>query len=229
MFETSGSEDLQTFQLRPDFSPNFSLPRHGWYRFKEGFSASLVSAFVAEYMPAKNGNLFDPFLGSGTTAVEGARLGHSVFGIEVNPFMAFLAKVKTRNYSRVRQLEQQATQCLEGKEIDVAFKLPNDTTLVERTGLDKWLLNRKVARRFEQLRTSISLLDSPATRDLLLLALMSSVEDVANARKDGKCWRYKKSWKELNYGASSLDEAFSGRVMQFSDGNAPTKESSAFR
>ena len=89
----------------PDFALNAGLPRHRWYRFKEGFSAGLVKSFVGEHMPADyRGRLLDPFLGSGTTAVEGARLGHDVHGIETNPFMAFLAKVKTRNYSGVKNL-----------------------------------------------------------------------------------------------------------------------------
>src|SRR4051812_9260993 len=89
-------------EARPDFAPNGDLPRHRWYRFKEGFSAGLVNSFASEYLPARHGRLLDPFLGSGTTAVEGARLGHAVDGIETNPFMAFMATVKTRDYTRAK-------------------------------------------------------------------------------------------------------------------------------
>lgn len=203
---------------RPDYAPNVDLPRHRWYRFKEAFSAGLVQSFINDYMPADRcGQLLDPFLGSGTTAVEGARLGHDVHGIETNPFMAFLAKVKTRNYADVRNLEAIALQCLKNRDRAAAFTLPNYTTLVERPGLVKWLLNKSVARRFEQLRTAIARIESISARNLLLLALMSSIEDVANARKDGKCWRYKRNWHRLGFDASALDDSFAAQVVRFAD------------
>lgn len=213
---SDSSVNLTPDAARPDFAPNAVLPRHGWYRFKEGFSAGLVQSFVNEYMPANSrGRLLDPFLGSGTTAVEGARLGHDVHGIETNPFIAFLAKVKTRDYSQVKNLEAIAIHCLKNRVWEKAFVLPNDTTLVERPGLTKWLLNKSVARRFEQLRTAIDRVRPISARDLLLLALMSSIENVANARKDGKCWRYKRNWYNLGYDAAALDNAFAAQVIRF--------------
>lgn len=202
---------------RPDFALNYNLPRHRWYRFKEGFSATLVESFATNFLPKEGGRLLDPFLGSGTTAVEGARLGHTVHGIETNPFMAFMAKVKVRDYSRVSGLESSAITCLQQKVRSPNYILPRDSTLVQRKGLDKWLLNRSVAVRFEQLRTGISQISFPATRDLLLFALLSSVEEVANARKDGKCWRYKNDWESLKFNARALDEAFAGQVLKYSE------------
>lgn len=176
-----------------------------------------MSSFAANYLPTTGGRLLDPFLGSGTTAVEGARLGHHVDGIETNPFMAFMATVKTRDYSRATEIEASALRCLRSKTRDRAFSIPNDSTLVERVGLDKWLFNRSVATRFEQLRTAIAQEPQRLVRDLLLLALMSSIEDAANARKDGKCWRYKSNWRELKFNAASLDEAFAAQIIRFAE------------
>jgi hypothetical protein len=88
---------------------------------------------------------------------------------------------------------------------------------VECKGLDKWLLNRKVATRFEQLRTAIAEITPAAVQDLLLFALLSSMEDVANARKDGKCWRYKGNWDTLNFNGKSLDEAFARQVLRYAE------------
>ena len=209
--------DNAAVEARPDFGPNSELPRHRWYRFKEGFSAGLVAAFTSEYLPKHNGRLLDPFLGSGTTAVEGARLGHAVDGIETNPFMTFMSKVKTRNYTRSTDLEAAALQCLRRKKRRAEFALPKDSTLVERKGLKKWLLNDAVGTRFEQLRTAIADYSSAPVRNLLLFALLSSIEDAANARKDGKCWRYKKNWQSLNLNAEALDEAFAKLVLQYAE------------
>lgn len=215
LFAPIRAEGCGTAEARPDFAPNSDLPRHRWYRFKEGFSAGLVAAFAQDYLPREGGCLLDPFLGSGTTAVEGAKLGHFVDGIETNPFMAFMAKVKSRDYSRTTRIEETALDCLRQRLRAEAFLLPRDSTLVERKGLNKWLLNRSVALRFEQLRTSIASVQPVALRELLLFALLSSMEDVANARKDGKCWRYRSNWKLLNFTGKSLDEAFAAQVIRF--------------
>ena len=52
---------------------------------------------------------------------------------------------------------------------------------------------------------------------LLLFALLSSMEDVANARKDGKCWRYRTNWKRIAFSGKSLDEAFAAQVIRFAE------------
>jgi len=207
--------DFASAEARPDFAPNTTLPRHRWYRFKEGFSAGLVANFAGEFLPKTGGWLLDPFLGSGTTAVEGARLGHRVLGVETNPFMAFLGRVKSGNYAGLKDIEGAAMRCLANRRVASAFQLPDDTTLIERRGLDKWLLNRAVARRFEQIRTGIADIKPKSLRDLLTLALVSCVEDVANARKDGKCWRYRPQWQKLKFDGPTLDDAFATQVIRF--------------
>ena len=56
------------------------------------FSPQLVEELLAAYAP-KDGLLLDPFAGSGTCLVEGARFGLSVCGVEVNPAAVILARV----------------------------------------------------------------------------------------------------------------------------------------
>jgi DNA modification methylase len=205
-------------KMRPDFAPNATLPRHRWYHFKEGYSAGLVQSYIEKYIPLNgSANIIDPFLGSGTTAVEGARLGYNVYGIETNPFMSFLSMVKTCDFTGIKNIEAIALKCLSNHDREKAFLLPNDTTLVERPCLSKWILNKSIAQRFEQLRTAISRIKTGNIRDLLLLALMSSIEEVSNARKDGKCWRYKRNWHNVKYEGINLDNAFAARVLNFAE------------
>lgn len=42
-------------------------------------------------------------------------------------------------------------------------------------------------------------LSEPSERALTRLAVITSVMDVANAEKDGKCLRFKQSWENLAY------------------------------
>lgn len=56
------------------------------------FSPQLVEELLAAYAP-RDGLLLDPFAGSGTCLVEGARFGLSACGAEINPAAVILARV----------------------------------------------------------------------------------------------------------------------------------------
>src|SRR5262249_2469753 len=73
---------------------SFSLPRHRWYVIKEGFAASLVETAVRETGCQEVDRILDPFCGSGTVPVTGARQNHPVVGVEVNPFLSFVSRTK---------------------------------------------------------------------------------------------------------------------------------------
>jgi DNA modification methylase len=200
--------------LRPDFAPNLKAPRHRWFPFKEGFSAALVSNVLLE-IKRSPGILLDPFLGSGTTALEASHWGWSTYGIEVNPFIAFVARIKTEKSYIAGNLSKLAKESLKGRVNGITFKIPRNTTLVEREGLSKWLFNRKVACEFERIRAWIDELEDKKHADLLLLGLIAAMSDVSNGRRDGKCWRYRNGWKLKSYDDSDLRHAYLKRVNQF--------------
>src|SRR5450830_225120 len=58
-----------------------------WFRFKEAFSPSFVSAAIDSlgYIPK---HIVDPFGGSGTTVITSQLLGIDATTVEVNPFLA---------------------------------------------------------------------------------------------------------------------------------------------
>ena len=73
------------------FNDNRKLPLHRWYPFVEGFSSNLVASAMDQ---KKEGVIFDPFGGSGTTALTASVDGRDSYFTEVNPFMAWVADVK---------------------------------------------------------------------------------------------------------------------------------------
>ena len=78
------------------FSAGFA--RHRWFNYKEGFSPVLVDRVFREYRLAAGDLVCDPFAGAGTTLAVAKAKGIQSIGFEVNPFAAFIAKVKTDNY-----------------------------------------------------------------------------------------------------------------------------------
>jgi SAM-dependent methyltransferase len=95
------SEGSKELAQAVQFASNSSKPIHRWLRFKEGFSADLLSALPLELdqLNSTEALFLDPFLGCGTTLLA-ADLQHGWparrVGVEVNPFLSFVARTKTR-------------------------------------------------------------------------------------------------------------------------------------
>lgn len=66
---------------------------HGLHEYKGKFNPQLARALINAVDPAAE-TLLDPFCGSGTTLIEGMRLGLSVAGIDQNPLAAWMSAVK---------------------------------------------------------------------------------------------------------------------------------------
>ena len=68
---------------------------HSFHRYYGKLIPAIPGAFIKEY--TKEGDtVFDPFAGSGTTAVEALMNNRNFFGIEINPLSRKIASAKTR-------------------------------------------------------------------------------------------------------------------------------------
>lgn len=69
-------------------------PFHRWFAYKQAFAPELVRRFLAENLRRPDGPLLDPFLGSGTLAIECARQNVEALGVEALPALAFMANAR---------------------------------------------------------------------------------------------------------------------------------------
>ena len=83
------------------FSDNRHRPIHRWYPFIEGYSADLLHLGL-NFTSNNSPNIHDPFGGSGTTCLAASQLGLSSSYCEINPFLAWVADIKTNGYIRAR-------------------------------------------------------------------------------------------------------------------------------
>src|SRR6266851_2938305 len=67
------------------FQANKERPVYRWYKFKEGFSASLIEYLINFHNIKRGARLFDPFAGSGTSLFVGSSAGLQTEGIELLP------------------------------------------------------------------------------------------------------------------------------------------------
>src|SRR5262245_61810631 len=76
---------------------NVGEGRHSWIRLVPAFSVHLADELIRS-APA-TGTILDPFGGSGTTLLCAATLGRRCVSLEINPFLTWLQRAKTTNYS----------------------------------------------------------------------------------------------------------------------------------
>ncbi len=199
----------------PNFSNNMDMPRHRWYEFKEGFGHTLVERAIAEtriLRKKKNLTVLDPFSGSGTTPLTALQNNCNAIGLEVNPFMNFIGKTKSTPLLHDKTLyERELKEILNNPQIECESALENKSTFSANGQNKKWLFNKSVLRGFEALNRHISNVDN---QDLFRLSLYTSVMQCCNAKKDGKCLRYKRNWDTLGYSSIELRDSFERNAVQ---------------
>ncbi|MFL6602993.1 MAG: DNA methyltransferase [Steroidobacteraceae bacterium] len=79
------------------FKQNRLQGRHGWLRLTPAYSVALVEQILDEFAPHA-AIVFDPFSGSGTTALCAAYRGKTGIATDINPFLVWLANAKARSY-----------------------------------------------------------------------------------------------------------------------------------
>jgi DNA modification methylase len=189
------------------------LPRHRWYYYKEGFSPLLVEKAIEHVGIQADNLIIDPFNGSGTTTLTAALEGYKAIGIEVNPFTAFLSIAKIRNLD-TKHLDNWKPSLLEGVMNGLESKLVGFSTFSETEKLNKWLFNESVLKAFEGGWNLTETLPSYNLKKLFQLALISSAMQNCNAKRDGKCLRYRDSWHENGFNRETFLKSLSANLEQ---------------
>jgi DNA modification methylase len=99
--------DVQVDTLIGTFKDNTDAPIHRWFRYQAGFSFELVSSFLDLFDIGEDDEVLDPFGGVGTTVVEAKKKGATAHGVEVHPFISWVAERKTDWDVDVSQLQEE--------------------------------------------------------------------------------------------------------------------------
>jgi DNA modification methylase len=75
------------------FQANKDKPAYRWFKYREGFSEALIQ-HVLDYLGLEQGNVLDPFAGSGTALFVAAERGLHAQGIELLPVGCEVAEVR---------------------------------------------------------------------------------------------------------------------------------------
>lgn len=121
---------LTQLKQRADYTHKFNLNtgRHGWLRLTPAYSVKVVEELIEDC--ERPMRILDPFCGTATTALSAAYHSHEGVTLDINPFLVWLGRAKTANYSQrdiavTRQAYINALELLkEGRAEDFASSPP---------------------------------------------------------------------------------------------------------
>jgi len=161
---------------------------HRFYTYPAGFSPKFVSSAI-ENLTEKGDVVLDPFMGGGTSIVEGMRLGRKTIGIDLNYISFFVTRVKTTILSSKQK------SFIEAWVVAVEKKLKSKITLDKFTKSALSLINFKglgngQIYRLKQILSGCSLflkrlkkVKNKKTNDFLRLLILRSMQSTLHNRR----------------------------------------------
>lgn len=110
---------------------------HWIYPYKGKFHPQMIRALLNVIGLKEGDTIFEPFIGSGTTAVEARLLGINCVGIDVSPLCVLQSKVKTESLEVLEEIEKNKNHLVNkikpglfnqnsGTFLEVVSELPNE-------------------------------------------------------------------------------------------------------
>lgn len=157
---------------------NAKTGRHGWLRLTPAYSLKLVEELVAKHSNSRT--IFDPFCGTGTTALCAAYHGHEGITTDINPFLVWLAQTKSAYYS-LECLEATREACARVLDI-IASTAVKPVEPPPIFNIERWW-GAGALTFLCSLRAAIDYVTQPntASRNLLLVAFCRTLIEQSNA------------------------------------------------
>ena len=146
---------------------------HSFHHYTAKFIPQIPQNIIKTY--SKRGDIiFDPFLGSGTTIVEGKLLGHPSYGVEINPLSIKIAesKVNMINFEELNNFIKWLSDKIKKPEEKI-----EDVSLFK--GSEQWFRN-DVRFAIHDILEEIKELDKN-TKNFIEVGLSSHLKGVSNA------------------------------------------------
>ncbi len=167
------------------FQANKTKALYRCFKYKEAFSASLVEYLLKKYN-INQGNILDPFAGSGTTLFAANSQGINAEGIELLPIGQEIIKTRKiidwnfslEDLTRI-QYWKNRKPWLETKEVDPLSELR----------ITKGAYPEETKASIEKYRGAL-LQENEQVKSLLRFALLCVLEEVSYTRKDGQYLRW---------------------------------------
>lgn len=167
------------------FQANKLRPAYRWYRYKEGFSASLVE-YLLNRWHVNGGKVLDPFAGSGTTLFVASKLGIDADGIELLPVGQQIVRVRE---IAERGIDDDVIARLRWWRETCPWKGASSRVTVAELRITTGAYPPETKAKIERYLGTIQD-EKPTVQTLLRFALLCVLEAVSYTRKDGQYLRW---------------------------------------
>ncbi|MDG6929773.1 MAG: hypothetical protein JRN10_00790 [Nitrososphaerota archaeon] len=207
----------KSYENLVNFSNVADKPIHRWFNYQEGYSPELVIKVLDRLKVSDTAKfVFDPFAGSGTTLLVAKQFGMKSLGFEINPFSAFIANVKTRNYTKSEINDIRA------------FKVPTEQQPHDHKNYElkivENLFDKDKLDKIELLKKEIQNIADEKVKNALSFCLFSILEDISNYRKGGNGLKKKRIKTDIDpfIAFQNKKAAICNDLEKISDGPEPT-------
>lgn len=175
------------------FQANKNRPVYRWYKYKEGFSASLVEHFFQKYKIA-NGKILDPFTGSGTALFTASAMGLDAVGIELLPIGQQIISTKQLLENEFTAEDFDALEKWATKSI---WKESKERISINELRITAGAYPKETKDQIEKYLGAIKR-ENERVRVVLFFALLCVLEIISYTRKDGQYlrWDYRSGRKQ---------------------------------
>lgn len=167
------------------FQANKEEPIYRWFKYKEGFSSTLVKYFLSEYAP-KAGKVLDPFAGAGTTLFAGQELGWESHGIELLPVGAFVMQTR----QAINEIEIEKLRAISKKMWSEISKMKKFDSHINHISITKDAFPDDTEEYLNKYLTYCAKQNDENIQTILKFAAFTILEEISYTRKDGQYLRW---------------------------------------
>src|SRR5579859_562319 len=184
----------KTMTSRSDltFKHNLNQGRHSWLRLTPAYSVKVVNQILDDNPEVEH--VLDPFCGTGTTALVCGERGINSESLEINPFLVWLARLKTSNFSK-GQL-QAAKEGLTDFCKKVEGTSSSKRSIPAIKDINKWW-SESTVDILARMHSAINTISDLAILDLYLVAFCRVLIEASNAAFDHQSMSFKKPQASL--------------------------------
>ncbi len=200
------------------FQGNKNEQGYRWFKFKEGFAATLVRYFLDTLGPV-TGNVLDPFAGVGTTLFAASERGLEAVGIEVLPVATEV--IEARKAAFATPCKQALADSLQAFVREWANTQPETEFHFPHLRITAGAFPPKTERALCSFITAANKVPDLTVGRLARLCAMCVLEDISYTRKDGQYLRWdsragrRHGEKRFHKGElPSFEEAIAAQVRQ---------------
>ena len=150
---------------------------HWIYPYRGKFHPQMIRALLNVVGVTSNSMVLDPYVGSGTTALEASLMGAKCIGVDISPLCVLLTRVKTKSAASLELIQKKVRTLLEVESLnpqDASISTDENPTVAEFVQVARMVAYSDMSRRKRDIRMSFR---------KNLQAMLESVEAHADALK----------------------------------------------